>query len=102
MGCGCKTINSEPISGSTIEKKKFSFKKENLNKENIDKEISTFLIRKNKFSFIGLFLFVLLSPVIITLIVPIIGTLFFNKIVLGKDTDLVSLIAYKKHKKIKE
>lgn len=97
MGCGCKTTDIEPISESVTEKKKFSFKK-----ENIDQEITTFLLRKNKFSFIGVFLFLLLSPIIIILIIPTICILFFNKLVLGKDTDLISLISYKKLKKIKK
>ena len=97
MGCGCKTIGSEPISGTTTEKSKFSLKKEKINEN-----ISNFLLRKNKFSFIGLFLFLLFSPIILALITPIIIILFFNKIVMGRDLDLIGLITYKKHKKIKE
>jgi len=50
MGCGCKNTDIEPISESVTEKKKFSFKK-----ENIDQEITTFLLRKNKFSFICIY-----------------------------------------------
>ena len=97
MGCGCKTIESEPISGSTTEKKKFSF-----DKEKINDDISNFLLRKNKFSFIGLILFLILSPVIITLILPVIFVILFNKFVLGKNTDLIGLVAYKKRKKRKK
>jgi len=97
MGCGCKTIGSEPISGSTTEKSKFSF-----DKEKINQEISNFFLRKNKFSFIGLLLFFILSPVIIILIFPIVFVLLFNKLVLGKNTDLINLITYKKRKKTKK
>lgn len=97
MSCGCKTLDSEPISGLTTEKKKFSFKKDEINQN-----ISNFLLRKNKFSFFGLILFLILLPTIIAFIFPIVTVILFNKLVLGKETDLIGLIAFKKQKKIKE
>lgn len=101
MGCGCKNDKGEPIcdgnncnetiSGDTVEVKR-----------TLNQKIGNFINRNNKFSFIGLFLFTLLTPTVILIINPIIVIIFFNKMVLGKNTDLVNLIAFTKNKKTKK
>lgn len=91
MGCGCENEIVETISGDTIENSLTTKKKININ-----------ILQNNKFSFLGLFIFLVFTPAVIVMITPIIVVLLFNKIVLGKNTDLIKLIAFTKDKKIKK
>ena len=91
MGCGCK--NNEKL-----------FSGEPENSLTIKKQIKKFLFSTDQFSIGGLILFLVLFPVTI-IIINTIGTIaFFNRVVLGKNTDIIKLMSFtkKKPKKIKE
>lgn len=91
MGCGCKN-NEKLFSGETE------------NSLTIKKQIKKFLFSTDQFSIGGLILFLVLFPVTI-IIINTIGTIaFFNRVVLGKNTDIIKLMSFtkKKPKKIKE
>lgn len=85
MGCGCKT---DELSGSTETTKKTTFKE----------KLIKVLERKNSFSFFGVLLFIIILPVTIFISVPILTIILFNKLILGKDTDLIKMIKLFKYK----
>jgi hypothetical protein len=98
MGCGCKN-NSQNVSEN---QEILNDKRTILNLKNFDQKAESFLNRKNKFSIIGVILFLLLSPVMLLIIVPIIFILLFNKLIFGRNTDMIKLVAFTKNKKRKK
>lgn len=92
MGCGCKNDELETISGETT----------NGNSKSLGQRVSDFLGRENKFSFIGLLLFLVILPIFVLFSIPIITILLFNKFVLGRNTNIINLIVFKSRKKPKK
>lgn len=91
MGCGCKNDDSIFTSGDTIDKKAY-----------LTNKIGKFLYRRGKFSIIGVLLYLILLPIITLFVLPIITIILFNRIVMGKETNLINLIAFSKVKKSKK
>ena len=91
MGCGCKD-DGTLLSGETE------------NKISTGQKIKKFLYRKDKFSIVGLILFLILYPIFIFFMLPLTTIVLFNKIVMGRNTDIIKFIAFTKKtpKKIKE
>ena len=91
MGCGCKT---DELSGSTETTKKTTFKE----------KLTKVLERKNSFSIFGVLLFIIILPITIFISIPILTIILFNKLILGKDTDLIKMIKFFKYsgKKVKD
>jgi hypothetical protein len=91
MGCGCKN-DGTLFSGETEDRITTSTK------------IKNFLYRKDKFSIVGLLLFLVIYPIFIFFMIPLTTIVLFNKIVMGRNTDIIKFIAFSKNppKKIKE
>ena len=91
MGCGCKD-DDILLSGETT------------NKISTSQKIKKFLYRKDKFSIVGLLLFLTIYPIFISFMIPLITVVLFNKIVLGRNTDIIKFMAFTKTspKKTKE
>lgn len=91
MGCGCKNDSSISVLDSTVETKKFSLKK-TLN----------FLFLNKKFSIGGFTLFLIVTPIGLTIAIPFVVVVLFNSLTLGKNTDLVKFMTFTKDKKLKK
>jgi hypothetical protein len=91
MGCGCKD-DGTLFSGETE------------NMITTSTKIKNFLYRKDKFSIAGLLLFLVLYPIFISFMIPLTTIVLFNKIVMGRNTDIIKFFAFTKNrpKKIKE
>ena len=88
MGCECKNDDNVDFSGNST--------------TTINNKVQNFLLRKNKFSLIGLFLYVFLLPIFMVFVIPMVVIILFNKIVLGKNTDIIKLMAFTKKNKPKK
>ncbi len=88
MGCGCKTNESIDLSGSTS----------SINKNTIKNQINDVFEGKKSFSILGIILFLIGTPLTIFLSIPLITVLLFNRFVLGKNTDLIKLLVYRRNK----
>ena len=106
MGCGCK--NKEIIDSNDqeiINYQNQEIKQEEsctTCKKGFEERAQNFLLRENKFSIIGIFLFLLLTPVFITIFLPVIVIILFNKLIFGKNTDPIKLLIFTKNKKRKK
>lgn len=91
MGCNCKNENIIKFSGETVEVKK-TFKQ----------KVNDILLGKEGVTVIGFFLFVFLTPLIIMIMNPLVIVILFNRLVLGKNIDLIKLISFSRNKKMKK
>lgn len=111
MGCGCKNENevsyTEIDASGTVKtenKQKFNFK-EKLNSFknfNLTNKLEYIFFRKKNFSLIGLIIFFLIVPIMLLILNPFIVIILFNKLVFGKDIDIIDFMVFKKNKKRKK
>ena len=98
MGCGCKNESQFVVENQEIT----NDKKTILRDINIEEKVENFLLRKNKFSIFGVILFLLTTPIVVTIVIPITVIILFNKFVFGTNSDPVKLMVFGKDKKPKK
>jgi hypothetical protein len=97
MGCGCKNNSEFVVSDGNTNSSTYTI----VGKKDFTEKFGDFLLRKNKFSIFGIFLFFIITPVTLAFMIPIVIIFLFNKLIFGKDTNPVNLIAFSKDKSYK-
>jgi hypothetical protein len=91
MGCGCKNNNENLLDEVQIERKK-----------TFSEKLNFILLKNDKFSLIGFLMFLLITPIALSIAIPFVVVILFTKLTFGKNIDLVKFITFVKDKKNKK